>query len=46
MENKNHTIEPESKKSINDFTKLLIGIVVVIAAMVALKYLFSALGII
>ena len=45
MENKNHTVQPVNKKSMNDFTKLLIGIVVVIIAMVALKYLASALGI-
>jgi len=45
MENKNQTIEPENRKSINDFVKLLIGIFVVIIVMVALKYLASALGI-
>lgn len=46
MENKNHTVQPEDKKSMNDFMKLFIGIVIVIVAMVALKYLVSALGII
>jgi len=45
MENKNQAIEPENRKSINDFVKLLIGIFVVIIVMVALKYLASALGI-
>lgn len=45
MENKNHIVEPENKKSISDFMKLFIGIVVVIISMVALKYLASALGI-
>jgi hypothetical protein len=45
MENKNHTVQPENKKSMSDFMKLFIGIVVVILAMVALKYLASALGI-
>jgi len=45
MENKNHTVQPENKKSMNDFMKLFIGIVIVIIAMVALKYMASALGI-
>jgi hypothetical protein len=45
MENRNHTVQPVNKKSMGDFTKLLIGIVVVILAMVALKFLASALGI-
>lgn len=44
MESKNQNIIPEGKKSSNDFIKLLIGIIVVIAAMVALKFLASALG--
>lgn len=43
MENK--IVEPESKKSMSDFMKLFIGIVIVIIAMVALKFLASALGI-
>lgn len=46
MDNNNHTIDPENKKSINDFIKLFIGIVVVIISIVALKYLSTALGII
>lgn len=46
MQNKNHAVEPENKKSMNDFLKLFIGIVVVIVAMVALKYLAIALGVI
>lgn len=46
MENKNHTIDPESKKSMNDFMKLLIGIVVVIVSLVVLKYLAMAFGVI
>ena len=45
MENKNNTIEPENKKS-NDFMKLMIGIVVVIIALIALKYLSKVFGII
>ena len=44
MENKNNTIEPENKKS-NDFKKLIIGIVVVIISLIAIKYLGNALGI-
>jgi hypothetical protein len=44
MENKNNTIEPESKKS-NDFMKLIIGIVVVIVGLIALKYLANVLGV-
>jgi len=43
MENK--IVEPENKKSMNDFMKLFIGIVVVIVSMVVLKYLATALGI-
>ncbi len=42
MENINNTIEPENKKS-NDLVKLLIGIIVVIISLVALKYLANAL---
>jgi hypothetical protein len=45
MENKNHTIEPESKKSTKDFIKLFIGVVAVIISLVILKYLASALGV-
>jgi hypothetical protein len=45
MENKNHTIEPENKKSSKDFIKLLIGVFVVIISLVILKYLASAFGI-
>lgn len=44
MENINNVIEPENKKS-NDFMKLFIGIVVVIIALIALKYLANVLGI-
>ena len=44
MENKNNTIEPESKKS-NDFMKLIIGIIVVIVGLIALKYLANVLGV-
>ena len=43
MENK--IAEPENKKSMNDFMKLFLGIVIVIMAMVALKLLAGALGI-
>ncbi len=46
MENTNQTIQPNDKKSTNDFMKLLIGVVVFVAVLVALKYLVSALGII
>ena len=45
MENTNQTIEPKDKKSSSDFVKLVIGIVVFIIILVALKYLVSALGI-
>ena len=45
MENKNQITEPADNKSTNDFWKLLIGIVVVIGALVALKLLASALGV-
>jgi flagellar basal body-associated protein FliL len=45
MENTNQTIQPNDKKSTNDFIKLLIGIVIFVVALVALKYLISALGI-
>lgn len=44
MENTKNTIEPESKK-LNDLTKLIIGIIIVIIALVAIKYLGNALGI-
>jgi len=44
MENTNQTIQPKDKKSINDFMKLLIGILSFITVLVALKYLMSALG--
>ena len=44
MENTNNTIEPENKKS-NDFMKLIIGIVVVIIGLIALKFLANAFGI-
>lgn len=46
MENKGQILEPGKEKSSNDMIKLLVGIVVVIAALVALKYLMSALGVI
>jgi hypothetical protein len=46
MENTNQTIQPRDKKSTNDFMKLLIGMVVFVVVLVALKYLVSALGII
>ena len=46
MENTNQTIQPNDKKSTNDFVKLVIGIFVFILILVALKYLVSALGII
>jgi flagellar basal body-associated protein FliL len=46
MENINQTSQPNEKKSSNDFVKLVIGIVVFIIVLVALKYLVSALGII
>ncbi len=46
MENTNQTIQPNDKKSTNDFMKLLIGVVVFVVVLVALKYLVSALGII
>ncbi len=46
MENINQTIQPNDKKSTNDFIKLAIGIFVFIIVIVALKYLVSALGII
>ncbi len=46
MENINQTIQPNDKKSSNDFLKLGIGILVFIIVLVALKYLVSALGII
>lgn len=46
MENTNQTIQPNDKKSSNDFIKLVIGIFVFIVILVALKYLVSALGII
>ncbi|HSO86180.1 MAG TPA: hypothetical protein VLQ91_06490 [Draconibacterium sp.] len=45
MENTNNIIKPENKKS-NDFMKLVIGIIVVIISLVALKFLSNALGII
>ncbi|KAF0235466.1 MAG: hypothetical protein FD181_3484 [Prolixibacteraceae bacterium] len=44
MENKNNTIEPDNKKS-NDFMKLIIGIIVVIISLTALKYLANVMGI-
>lgn len=44
MENKNNVIEPENKKS-NDFLKLVLGIIVVIIALIALKYLANVFGI-
>jgi hypothetical protein len=44
MENNNQIIEPQKKFS-NDFMKLVIGIIVVIVLLVALKYLADALGI-
>ena len=43
MENK--IAKPENKKSMSDFMKLFIGIIIVIIAMVALKFLAGALGI-
>lgn len=46
MANKNQMIAPVQKKPGTDFIKLLIGIVVVIAILVALKLLSEALGII
>lgn len=46
MENKGQILEPGKEKSSNDFVKLLIGIVAVIVALIALKYLSSVLGII
>lgn len=46
MENIDQTIQPNDKKSTNDFVKLVIGIVVFIIVLVALKYLVNALGII
>jgi hypothetical protein len=46
MENTNQTIQPNDKKSTNDFMKLLIGIFIFIIVLVALKYLVNALGII
>ena len=44
MENKNNTNEPETKKS-NDLMKLIIGIIVVIISLVAIKYLGNVMGI-
>lgn len=46
MENINQTIQPNDKKSTNDFMKLVIGIFVFIIVLVALKYLVGALGLI
>jgi len=46
MTNKNQMIAPVQKKPGTDFIKLLIGIAVVIAILVALKLLSEALGII
>lgn len=43
MEN-NNIAQPENKKSISDGVKLIIGIFVVIAGLVGLKFLMSALG--
>lgn len=45
MENNNQILEPEDKKSTKDFMKLLIGIIVFITALIVLKYLVSAMGI-
>lgn len=45
MENKNETINPVQKKPGSDFVKLFISIVVVIAILVALKFLAEALGV-
>ncbi|WP_167617022.1 hypothetical protein [Maribellus sediminis] len=44
MEDKNQTINPVEKKSSGDFVKLLVGIVLLIAVLVALKYAFEAFG--
>lgn len=44
MENINQIIEPENKQS-NDIVKLIIGIIVVIIGLIALKYLANVLGI-
>ena len=44
MENTNQIIEPENKKS-NDIMKLILGIIVVIIGLIALKYLANVLGI-
>jgi hypothetical protein len=44
MENTNNTLQPENKKS-NDFMKLVIGIIVVIISLFAIKFLGDAFGI-
>lgn len=45
MENNNRTEQPKSKK-MNDFIKLLVGTLLFIAALVALKYLMASFGVI
>jgi len=45
MENNNMTEQPKSKK-MNDFIKLLVGTLLFIAALVALKYLMASFGVI
>lgn len=44
MENNIQKAEPQNHKS-NDFMKLIIGIVIVIVSLIAIKYLASAFGI-
>lgn len=43
MENNNRTEQPKTRK-VNDFIKMIIGIVLLIAALLALKYLMAAIG--
>jgi hypothetical protein len=45
MENNNRTEQPKTKK-VNDFLKLLFGTLIVIGALMALKYLMASFGVI